>query len=72
MGNTYFEIKSATTEFEMSINEYESMKENKENYYIVLVDRKSNTISMHQFAEVEKLKKPSGYIFEFTQLKRRS
>lgn len=28
-GNTYFEIKSSTTEFEMTINEYESMKQHR-------------------------------------------
>ena len=35
--NVYFEVKSSISEFEMTINEYNSMKENKNNYFVVLV-----------------------------------
>ena len=66
-GNTYFEVKSSTTEFEMSINEYESMKNNKTNYYVVLVDRKTKEVSLHLFDELDALKKPSKYKFAFKQ-----
>ena len=63
--NTYFEIKSATNEFIMSINEYNSMKENHENYIIILVDITKKEISMHKFNEIDHYKKINDYKFEF-------
>lgn len=68
-GNLYFEIKSATTELEMSINEYESMENNKENFEVVLVDRDRQEISRHKFAELEEFKQINGYKFIFKQEK---
>ena len=67
-GNIYFEIKSSTTEFEMSINEYESMKNNKENYFVVLVNRDTKEISKHKFDELDSFKEPSKYKFTFKQI----
>ena len=66
---TFFEIKSAINEFEMSINEYNSMKDNSNNYIIVLVDIKNNMISKHKFNELEPLKQVSKYAFTFNQIK---
>ena len=66
-GNTYFEIKSSITEFEMSINEYESMKNNKNNYYVILVNRETKEISKHLFNELDAFKEPSKYRFVFKQ-----
>ena len=66
--NIYFEIKSSTTEFEMSINEYESMKNNKENYFVVLVNRDTKEISKHKFDELDSFKEPSKYKFTFKQI----
>lgn len=68
-GNLYFEIKSATTELEMSINEYESMESNKDNFEVVLVDRDRQEISRHKFAELEEFKQINSYKFIFKQEK---
>lgn len=65
----YFEIKSSITEFEMTINEYESMKKNQNDYFVVLVNRESKEISKHQFFELDSLKEPSKYKFIFKQIK---
>ncbi len=67
---TYFEIKSSVSEFNMSINEYNSMKKCQENYIVVLVDIKSNTISLHKFDELDALKEISEYTFIFNQIKK--
>lgn len=67
--NTYFEVKSATKEFEMSINEYESMKNNQDNYEVVLVNTNTREISRHTFAELDEFKQISGYKFIFEQEK---
>lgn len=69
-GNLYFEIKSAIDEFEMSINEYESMKSNQNNYYVVLVNRETKEISLHKFDEIDPLKEASKYCFKFKQVKK--
>ena len=66
---TFFEIKSATNEFEMSINEYNSMKDYCNDYVIVLVDIRNNRISKHKFNELEPLKQVSKYVFTFNQVK---
>lgn len=68
-GNKYFEIKSSISEFEMSINEYESMVEFPDNYEVVLVNRETKEISRHKFDELDALKKPSKYVFRFKQIK---
>ncbi len=68
-GNTYFEVKSSISEFEMSLNEYESMKKNKAVYYVVLVNRETKEISKHLFDELEQFKVPVGYKFSFKQSK---
>ena len=68
-GNTYFEIKSATTEFDMTIAEYQSMKNNKTNYEVVLVNIARRVISRHKFDELEALKQIDSYKFCFTQEK---
>lgn len=65
----YFEIKSATTEFEMSINEYVSMENNKDKYFVVLVDIATGEMSLHQFDELIKLIQVSKYRFCFKQIK---
>lgn len=67
---TFFEIKSATNEFEMSINEYNSMKDYYNDYVIVLVDIRNNRISKHKFNELEPLKQVSKYVFTFNQVKK--
>ena len=67
---TFFEIKSATNEFEMSINEYNSMKDYCNDYVIVLVDIRNNRISKHKFNELEPLKQVSKYVFTFNQVKK--
>ena len=67
-GNLYFEIKSATTEFEMTIDEYESMKNNKDRYFIILVNLKTREISYHKFEEIDSLKKIESYVFTFKQV----
>ena len=54
----------------MSINEYNSMKKCPENYIVVLVDIKSNTISLHKFNELDTLKEISEYTFIFNQIKK--
>lgn len=64
-GDMYFEVKSFISEFEMSINEYNSMKENRTNYYVVLVNRETKEISKHLFAELDAFKEPSKYKFTF-------
>ena len=68
-GNLYFEVKSATTEFEMTLNEYESMKRNKNNFEVVLVNRDTQEISRHTFQELEAFKQVNGYKFRFEQKK---
>lgn len=65
---TYFEIKSSINEFEMSINEYNSMKNFQNDYEVILVDVKNYTISRHQFKELEPLKQISKYSFVFKQI----
>lgn len=65
-GATYFEVKSATNEFEMSIHEYISMEKNKDNYFVVLVDNATRIISLHKFDELNNLKQVSKYKFCFT------
>lgn len=67
---TYFEIKSSINEFEMSINEYNSMKNFPNDYEVVLVDIKNNTISRHTFKELEPLKQISKYFFVFKQIEK--
>ena len=67
---TYFEIKSATTEFEMSIHEYSSMENNKDNYFVVLVDNSTGKISLHQFDKLNDLRQVSKYKFYFTLLEK--
>ena len=69
-GNLYFEVKSAETEFEMTKNEYDSMKRNKNNYFVVLVNLKTYKISCHKFEEIDSLKEISGYRFIFRQTER--
>lgn len=69
---TYFEIKSATTEFEMSINEYNSMEAVSDSYYVVLVDIATQQISKHKFNELQNLKQISKYRFCFTQIKNKT
>lgn len=68
-GNLYFEVKSSTTEFELSINEYKSMENNKDNYEVILVNRDTQEISRHKFEELEDLKRVSSYKFVFEQEK---
>mgnify|MGYP002624392767 FL=1 len=68
-GNLYFEVKSSTTEFELSINEYKSMESNKENYEIILVNRDTQEISRHKFEELEEFKQVNSYIYKFEQEK---
>ena len=68
-GNSYFEVKSATTEFEMTVNEYESMKNNKQNFEVVLVNKDTQEISRHKFVELEEFKQVNGYKFKFEQEK---
>ena len=63
---TYFEIKSATTEFEMSTHEYISMENNQDNYFIVLVDIATGKMSLHKFDELNDLRQVSKYKFCFT------
>lgn len=67
---TYFEIKSSINEFEMSIYEYNSMKNFPNDYEVVLVDIKNNTISRHTFKELEPLKQISKYFFVFKQIEK--
>lgn len=67
---TYFEIKSATTEFEMSINEYTSMEAAPNDYEVVLVDIATKQISRHKLNELKDLKQVSKYRFCFTQTKK--
>lgn len=66
-GNTYFEIKSSTTEFDMTINEYESMKQHRKNYEVILVNRETQEISHHKFDELDVFKEVNGYKFRFEQ-----
>lgn len=66
---TFFEIKSAINEFEMSINEYNSMKNHCDNYIVVLVDIKNNIISTHKLSDLEPLKQISKYVFAFNRIK---
>lgn len=68
-GNLYFEVKSSTTEFELSINEYKSMENNKDNYVIILVNRDTQEISHHYFEELEEFKQINSYIYKFEQEK---
>ena len=63
----YFEIKSSINDFEMSINEYNSMKDNPDNYEVVLVNVEKGTISRHKFAELDSLKQVGKYFFSFEQ-----
>lgn len=70
MAKNIFEIKSSINEFEMSINEYNSMKNFPNDYEVVLVDIKNNTISRHTFKELEPLKQISKYFFVFKQIEK--
>ena len=63
----YFEVKSSITEFEMSINEYNSMSANRDSYEVVLVNRDTKEISRHKFDELDGLKQASRYLFKFKQ-----
>ncbi len=65
----YFEIKSATTEFEMSVNEYKSMESAPNEYEVVLVDIATKEMSRHKFDELKALRQVSKYRFCFTQIK---
>ena len=67
---TYFEVKSATTEFEMPISEYNSMLAAPNEYVVVLVDIATNEISKHKLGELDGLKQVSKYKFCFTQIKK--
>ena len=67
---TYFEVKSAVTEFEMSIGEYNSMLKAKENYYVVLVDIKAHKVSKQKFDALEPHKRVSKYKFRFKQVEK--
>ena len=69
-GNMYFEVKSSITEFEMSINEYNSMLNHPESYEVVLVNRNTKEISRHKFDELDELKQVSSYHFKFKQKRR--
>ena len=66
-GNLYFEVKSSITEFEMSINEYNSMLNHQDSYEVVLVNRDTKEISRHKFDELDGLKQVSSYLFKFKQ-----
>lgn len=66
-GNMYFEVKSSISEFEMSINEYNSMLNNPDSYEVVLVNRDTKEISRHKFDELDGLKQASSYLFKFKQ-----
>lgn len=66
--NLYFEIKSAVDEFQMSIEEYNSMKENQDTYEVVLVNRENGSISRHKFCELDKFKRINEYLFQFKQI----
>lgn len=66
-GNMYFEVKSSITEFEISINEYNSMLDNPDSYEVVLVNRDTKEISRHKFDELDGLKQASSYLFKFKQ-----
>ena len=66
--NSYFEIKSAVDGFQMSINEYNSMKENSDTYEVVLVNRENGSISRHKFYELDKFKRINVYLFQFKQI----
>ncbi|WP_443738883.1 hypothetical protein [Treponema sp.] len=66
--NSYFEVKSAVDTFQMSINEYNSMKENQDTYEVVLVNRDNGSISRHKYKELDKFKKINEYLFEFKQI----
>lgn len=68
-GNLYFEVKSSTTEFELSIYEYKSMENNKDNYEVILVNRDTQEISHHKFEELEEFKQVNSYIYKFEQEK---
>lgn len=68
-GNLYFEVKSSITEFELSINEYKSMENNKDNYVVILVNRDTQEISHHKFVELEEFKQVNSYIYKFEQEK---
>lgn len=63
----YFEVKSAKTEFFMSIYEYNSFINNKSNYKIVLADIDTKAISLHSFDELDNKKSIDTYIFRFKQ-----
>ena len=69
-GNTYFEVKSESSDFKMSIREYDSMKKNPDRYEVVLVNRETRKINRHKFAEIDKLKKPFTFIFRFKMTKK--
>lgn len=67
-GNMYFEVKSSKSEFEMTINEYNSMRNNPESYEVILVDKDTKKISRHKLSELEGLKSISKYLFRFKQI----
>ena len=64
-GNTYFEVKSESSNFKMSIREYDSMTKNPDTYEVVLVNRETRQINRHKLAEIDKLKKPFTFVFRF-------
>lgn len=64
-GEKYFEVKSLSYSFEMSIKEYESMESHKENYFVILADMSKRKISYHKYEDIDKLKSISSYIFKF-------
>ncbi|MBE9390291.1 sacsin N-terminal ATP-binding-like domain-containing protein [Vagococcus salmoninarum] len=68
-GNRYFEVKSSKTEFEMTLNEYNSMIEHIDTYEVVLVNRDTCEISCHKYSDLEGLEIPSRFLFTFFQEK---
>ena len=51
----------------MTINEYESMKQHRKNYEVILVNRETQEISHHKFDELDVFKEVNGYKFRFEQ-----
>ena len=45
------------------------MKENQDNYEVVLVNINTGEISRHKYSELENLKEVNGYRFKFKQEK---
>lgn len=64
-GEKYFEVKSLSDSFEMSISEYVSMMSHMDSYFVILADRSKRKISYHKYEDIDKLKSISSYIFKF-------